>query len=305
MRELHLFAGIGGGILAGEMLGHTAIGAVENNPFCQQVLRKHWPDLPIHGDIRTFDGAALRGRCDLVCGGFPCQDISSAGRGAGITGERSSLWFEMLRVVRDVEPGYVFVENSPMLRSRGLDIVLGGLASCGFDAVWEVFSAEACGAPHLRKRMWILAAHPDRQRQQERAVHALRQDGQAAADAAVDRALADADSALGRREARDADGGAGREAVRVGPEEPGRRSSSLADAGGAGLPAPEREELRREGWWHERRAVAERGWWSAEPAVGRVAHGVPRRVDRLKALGNAQVPLQAATAFRRLMEALQ
>lgn len=235
MRELHLFAGIGGGILAGEMLGHTAIGAVENNPFCQGVLRKQWPDLPIHGDIRTFQGTALRGRCDLVCGGFPCQDISSAGRGAGITGERSSLWFEMLRVVRDVEPSFVFVENSPMLRSRGLDVILGGLASCGFDAVWEVFSAEACGAPHPRKLMWILAAHPGR----------------------------------------------------------------------TGLPIPECEVVRGEGRRHERGAAAERGWWAIEPAVGRVAHGVPRRVDRLKALGNAQVPLQAATAFRRLMEALR
>lgn len=300
MRELHLFAGIGGGILAGEMLGHTAIGAVENNPFCQGVLRKQWPDLPIHGDIRTFQGTSLRGRCDLVCGGFPCQDISSAGRGAGITGERSSLWFEMLRVVRDVEPAFVFVENSPMLRSRGLDVVLGGLASCGFDAVWEVFSAEACGAPHLRKRMWILAAHPDRQRQQERALHALREDGQAAADAAVDRALADADGERRPSRPMHAREGEGRRIA-----DGGGVRATVADAGSQGLQAPECEELRGEGWWSERGAVAQRGWWSVEPAVGRVAHGVPRRVDRLKALGNAQVPLQAATAFRRLMEALR
>ena len=162
LRELHLFAGIGGGILGGMLLGHRCVGAVEINPHCRRVLEARQCDgildsFPIHDDIRTFSGTAWRGRVDVVCGGFPCQDISLAGSGAGLAGERSGLWWEMLRVVREVGPRFVFVENVPGLFVRGLDQVLGSLADLGFDAEWLVLSAADCGAPHLRKRVWILA----------------------------------------------------------------------------------------------------------------------------------------------------
>lgn len=266
MRELHLFAGIGGGILAGEMLGHTPVCAVEIDEFRQRLLRRHWSELPIHGDIRSFDGTKWKGRVDLVSGGFPCQDISAAGKGEGITGPRSGLWFQMLRVVCEIRPRFVFVENSPMLRTRGLGVILRGLAANGFDAVWETFSAAEVGANHERKRMWILAANTDSERCEGEDVDSLRKD------------WSDTGNLVG--------------------------ASDVAYACGAGLPSPEREKLLTARGWNEGGAATERSWWSSEPDMGRVAHGVPERVDRLRSLGDSQCPLHAATAFQRLMAAL-
>lgn len=178
MNELHLFAGSGGGILGGILLGHTTVCAVEIEPYCREVLLQRQrdgmlPRFPIWDDVRTFDGKPWRGRVDAVCGGFPCQDISAAGKGAGITGERSGLWSEMLRIVSEVRPRNVFVENSPMLTIRGLGVVLGGLAQMGYDARWGVFSAADIGARHIRERIWILAdtnkiKHPEFQSSERR-----------------------------------------------------------------------------------------------------------------------------------------
>ncbi|MCL1887588.1 MAG: DNA cytosine methyltransferase, partial [Kiritimatiellaeota bacterium] len=143
--------------------------AVEIDPYAACVLRARQgdgllEDFTLHDDVRTFDGRPWRGRVDVISGGFPCQDISNAGKGAGIKGERSGLWTEFARIIREVQPPFAFVENSPMLASRGLDVVLADLAEMGFDAEWCVLGADALGAPHHRERMWILAAHPDRQR---------------------------------------------------------------------------------------------------------------------------------------------
>ena len=163
MNELHLFAGGGGGILGGMLLGHTCVCAVEIEPYPRNVLlqRQHdgiIPKFPIWDDVTTFDGRPWRGIVDVVCGGFPCQDISAAGKGKGIRGgERSGLWSEFARIIGEVQPGYVFVENSPMLTLRGLDIVLGDLATLGYDARWGVFSAADVGARHERERLWIVA----------------------------------------------------------------------------------------------------------------------------------------------------
>jgi DNA (cytosine-5)-methyltransferase 1 len=167
VNELALFAGAGGGILGSLLLGHTIIGAVEIDPFAAALLCARQNDgllplFPVWDDVRTFDGRPWRGRVDVISGGFPCQDISGAGKGVGITGERSSLWTEFARIIREVEPACAFVENSPMLASRGLDTVLGDLAALGFDAEWDVLGADAVGAPHHRERVWILASHPDR-----------------------------------------------------------------------------------------------------------------------------------------------
>jgi len=162
MRELHLFAGAGGGILGGILLGHTCVCAVEIEPYCRKVLLQRQrdgllPRFPIWDDVTTFDGTPWRGRVDIVCGGFPCQDISAAGKGAEITGERSGLWKEMARIIREVRPAYVFVENSPILTSRGLGTVLGDLAEMGFNARWGVFSASNVGSGHKRERIFILS----------------------------------------------------------------------------------------------------------------------------------------------------
>lgn len=162
LRELALFAGIGGGILGGKLLGWRTVCAVEIEPFCQQVLRARQDEgslerFPIFDDVRAFDGRAWRGRVDVVSGGFPCQDISCAGKGGGIDAPRSGLWREFARIIREVRPRFALVENSPMLTRRGLSRVLGDLASAGYDAAWTVLSAADVGAPHLRRRMWIVA----------------------------------------------------------------------------------------------------------------------------------------------------
>ena len=156
MKELHLFAGAGGGILGGQLLGHTCIGAVESDPHAQAVLRARQadgclPHFPIWGDVRTFNGLPWRGIVDVVCGGFPCQDISSAGKGAGITGERSGLWVHMARIISEVQPQFIFAENSPLLVGRGLTTVLCDLASLGYDARWGILGADDCGGHQDRK----------------------------------------------------------------------------------------------------------------------------------------------------------
>jgi DNA (cytosine-5)-methyltransferase 1 len=159
---MHLFAGAGGGLLADLLLGHQPVCAVEINEYCQQVLSARQKDgclpwFPIFADITQFDGNPWRGRVDVVSGGFPCQDISVAGKGLGLDGERSGLWGEMFRIICEVQPRFVFVENSPMLTVRGLGKVLGDLASVGFDARWGVLGAAHLGASHLRERIWIVA----------------------------------------------------------------------------------------------------------------------------------------------------
>lgn len=162
MNELALFAGAGGGVLAAHLLGWRTVCAVERDAYAAQVLVSRQNDgslrpFPVWADVCSFDGRPWRGAVDVVSGGFPCQDISSAGKGAGLDGERSGLWAEMARIVGEVRPRHVFVENSPMLTSRGLGVVLGDLAALGFDARWRVLSAADVGAPHVRERIWIVA----------------------------------------------------------------------------------------------------------------------------------------------------
>lgn len=152
----------GGGILGGTLLGWTTVGAVEIEKYPRECLLQRQrdgllPPFPVWDDVCTFNGNPWRGLVGVVSGGFPCQDISSAGKGAGITGARSSLWKEMHRIICEVRPRYAFMENSPMLTSRGLGTVLGDLAESGYNAAWLVLGAADVGAPHIRKRIWILA----------------------------------------------------------------------------------------------------------------------------------------------------
>ena len=155
-----LFAGIGGMDLGLERSGWECKWQVEIDPFCRRVLAKHWPSVPKHDDVRTFPPDSGDWRVDLIAGGFPCQDISGAGKGAGLDGERSGLWREQFRIIRDLRPRYVVVANSPVLLVRGLDRILGELASLGFDAEWSCLSACSLGAPHTRERLFIVA-HSD------------------------------------------------------------------------------------------------------------------------------------------------
>lgn len=302
MNELALFAGAGGGILAGKLLGWRTVCAVERDAYAATVLAQRQNDgvlepFPIWSDVCSFDGRPWHGIVDVVSGGFPCQDISAAGAGAGIDGARSGLWREMARIVREVRPRYVFVENSPMLTSRGLGRVLGDLAAMGFDAEWGVLSAAAVGAPHLRERIWIMGRaagagfseragesveRPNAKQEPERS-------GCALAHANAPREL-QPQRRVGDVRRRACDG-----------------SGALANPDGSNAQGVERGLDDTQDWtlarWRQaglRNGVWRDSWWATEPNVGRVAHGVANRVDRIKSLGNGQVPACAAAAWRQL-----
>jgi len=155
-----LFAGIGGFDLGLERSGMECRWQVEIDPFCQKVLRKHWPDVPKYEDVRDVGKHNLEA-VGLVAGGFPCQDISNAGKRAGIQGQRSGLWSEYHRIICELQPRYVLVENVAALLVRGMDVVLGDLASCGYDAEWDYIPAAAFGAPYCRDRVFVLAFKPN------------------------------------------------------------------------------------------------------------------------------------------------
>jgi len=298
MNELALFAGAGGGILGGHLLGWRTVCVVEWEPYPTSVLMQRqnegvFAPFPIWDDVRTFDGRPWRGRVDVVSGGFPCQDISAAGKGAGIDGERSGMWAHMARIIREVGPRYAFVENSPMLTSRGLGRVLGDLAAMGYDARWGVLGAVDAGAPHKRERIWIVAtdsrhgtdskwAWSARWETRERPAVWRESDGNGKAQLLAD--------ASGER----AHGSGSR------PEQTRRAELAIGhqmdNADGSQRQGDERQERIR----GEYTDACGSGWWQSEPDVGRVAHGVAARVDRLKAIGNGQVPAVAALAWRIL-----
>jgi DNA (cytosine-5)-methyltransferase 1 len=249
MNELALFAGAGGGILGGKLLGWRTVCAVEweKYPACVLAARQNdglLESFPIWDDVQTFDGKPWRGIVDVVSGGFPCQDISAAGKGAGIDGERSGMWREMARIIGEVRPQYAFVENSPMLTTRGLGTILSDLAQMGFNAEWGVLSAADVGANHLRERMWVVAKNTD-----TRCKHGKQ--GNA--------------SKLATNKA--------------------KRTTS---------PIPNKSIF----------TGFNKDNWKTEPDVVRMVNGVADTVDRLKAIGNGQVPLCAATAWELLSERL-
>jgi len=274
MNELALFAGAGGGILAGKLLGWRTVCAVEWEPYPASVLCARQNDgiletFPIWDDVQTFDGKPWRGIVDVVSGGFPCQDISAAGKGAGIDGERSGMWGEMARIICEVQPRFVFVENSPMLTSRGLGRVLGDLAAMGFDARWGVLGAADVGANHQRDRIWIVG----------KLAHTANS-GQLRAEC-----LENNSPSKRRRQSQD---------------DINQKSEIFGKNANTSFSDVERQRTVAIGIEQELRDIGDKSWWQSEPNVGRVADGVAARVDRLKAIGNGQVSLCAATAWRIL-----
>ena len=245
LNELALFAGAGGGILGGKLLGWRTVCAVEWESYPASVLLARQndgilPPFPIWDDVQTFDGNPWRGIVDVVSGGFPCQDISAAGKGGGIESERSGMWKEMARIIGEVRPQYAFVENSPMLTTRGLGTVLADLAQMGFDAEWGVLSAADVGANHLRERIWILAKISN--------------------------------SKCNRW------------------TEGNNAELETNQTIGASSPIPFKSSIKG----------LDRNSWKTEPDVCRVVNGMASAMDRLKAIGNGQVPLCAATAWNIL-----
>ena len=157
MNHIGLFEGIGGFSLAARWMGWETIAWCEWNPFCQKVLNYHFPKAKQHGDITTTDFTIYRGQCDILTGGFPCQDISSSGKGAGINGSRSGLWKEYKRAIEEVNCKYIVAENSPNLTNKGLETILLDLSEMGFCVEWGCIPASKFGAWHKRERIWIVA----------------------------------------------------------------------------------------------------------------------------------------------------
>jgi DNA (cytosine-5)-methyltransferase 1 len=223
MKVGSLFSGIGGFDLGLERAGMEVVWQVEIDDFCTRVLEKHWPNVERFRDVRDV-GKHNLAPVDLICGGFPCQDIAKCGKRGGIEGEKSGFWGEFARIVGELRPPYVFVENTPSLLVRGAGRVLGDLAEFGYDAEWRVLSAAELGAPHIRERLFLLA--------HTRGV--------------------------------------------------GNRLPQGSICAGREAPKPS-------------------SWWNTEPDVGRVADGVPDQVDRLRGLGNANLPQIAEWIGRRIL----
>ena len=324
-----LFAGIGGLELGLESTGRfKTVWQVERDEYASKVLAKHWPNATRHDDVCKFPpDDSDRWKVDVICGGFPCQDISYAGKGAGLDGERSGLFFEAVRIICDLEPRYFVLENVAALLARGLDRVLGTLASVGYDAVWHCIPAAHVGAPHIRDRVFVIgSANPlchgeDREANArvtagasevgercEQGREPTSRRGESSNDGNTDREskpIVAVDGKASRLPSvvAHAKGKQGRDEPKDNTDVPGRRSGSkpgsdhvhagtMADAACIrrwSIPGREREQETERAEGSDRE-----GWWETEPDVGRVADGVPSRVDRLRCLGNAVVPHVAA-----------
>lgn len=310
LRELHLFAGAGGGILGGLLLGHTPVGAVEFEPYCRDVLRARQadgllPSFPIYNDVREFEGRAWRGRVDVVCGGFPCQPWSAAGKRKGAADERH-LWPEMARIVEEVRPAYVFAENVSL---AAFEEPWRDLRRLGYRVPPALcLSAADVGAPHLRKRWWLLAADADGQ-QYEGSAHAQRRSSASQLPAVADcdgehAVTVDAKVASASEPVADAASFGRSEGRPWSTGEQGRFDTALGGGEVADASSPRLEVGQGSEGQRAYAAATRAGWWATEPDMGRVAHGVACRVDRLRAIGNGQVPQCAAEAFSILMERL-
>ena len=323
---MHLFAGAGGGLLADLILGHKPIIAVEWDKYGCQVLRARaadgwFPGLQVwEGDVRMFDPSDYAGRVDSIHAGFPCQDISSAGNQAGLgEGTRSGLYREVLRIADIVRPRYLFLENvAAILAPEWLGTVLGDLAARGYDARWTCLPASATGAPHYRDRWWCLAKRADADRSGELQPQGCECEqrgrvgdlGEDVADTSRQRTrendgrLRTGACGVGRREAAKSQVVA--DSLFLGSE---GQQSSIADAqeweGQEQRPTGSCSDGygRRStqsglgGMADELASGLDAGWWEVEPEVGRIATSIPNRAARIKALGNGQVPIQAALAW--------
>jgi len=334
MNHLDLFSGIGGFALGLQRTGgFKTIGFCDFDAKTHPVLKKNFPGVPIYDDVRTLKGADI-GTVDIVTGGFPCQDLSVAGKGAGLKGERSGLWYEMHRIIKETRPKWVIAENVAVLRSRGLDEVLGSLAEIGYDAEWHCIPASAVGAPHRRDRIWIVA-YPNgsvetnggqcQDSQGEGNSRGTEQGGSGSDDrqGCIRGSGSSAEDALAYTNGNDRRTGSSTEShqweARV---EPGSSSAGFIER----ETQPPMAYTSSEGWegrlhrWANPKRKGQLGylgccstvdgqstedWWASEPSVGRVAHGVPNRVDRLKQLGNALVPQIVTIIGSAILEAEQ
>jgi len=307
LRHLDLFSGIGGFSLGLERTGgFETVGFCDSDKKTHLVLKKHWAAVPIYDDVSTLKGSDL-GTIDIITGGFPCQDLSVAGKGAGLAGARSGLWFEFHRLIKETKPKWVIAENVAVLRSRGLDQVLRSLDEIGYDAEWHCIPASAVGAPHRRDRIWIVA-YPrhrggrydigsgfggDGKRENEKTIRASKTTAIAGSSQTPD--------ALAYTSKLQCDGSKDNPRISVEPEEKpklrnssGKKalaySTSIGSSGQGEFEQPKypTQIVSRETIKPEHGSVSD--FWKTEPQLGRVADGIPNRLDRLKQLGNSLVP---------------
>ena len=294
MRVGSLFSGIGGLELGLERAGMEVVWQVEKDDYCRRVLAKHWPDVTRYEDVHDVGGPNLE-PVDLICGGFPCQPVSQAGKRLAQADERW-LWPEFARIIRELRPRYALMENVPGLLVRGFGGVLGDLAAAGYDAEWCVLGADDVGAPHRRKRVFIVA-HTASPRRAEGIRGTCRAARNGAWRSRPERLGAEMALTEGVGRERDGSSWEPQPTTRQPQgEPPGRQSAAIRDTHG------EHEGSIGEPRGRTYAEPARGGWWTTEPDVGRVAHGVPARVDRLRALGNAVVPQVAEWIGRRIME---
>jgi len=270
---LDLFSGIGGFALAASWVWKDEldiVGFCEIEKYAQKVLQKNFPEVPIYQDVQELKGKDFK-NIDLITGGFPCQDISIAGKGAGIEGKRSGLWSEMCRIISEVRPKYAIIENVPMLIHRGLERVLCDLTKIGYDCEWQIIGADDVGAWHRRKRIWIVAySNRFRKNKQQSRIRSK-----------------------------------SIQSIRKNPNTLRQKiSNSSSSRRKIGL-SKERYRKERDTKKFINNSDRQRGRkakhnWTTEPNVGRVANGVPNRVDRLKGLGNAIVPQVAELIMERI-----
>ena len=291
MRVLDLFSGIGGFSLGLEACGMTTTAFCERDPYCQSILKKHWPKTPLHTDVRNLDGKQYQGSVDVVAGGFPCQPFSVAGKGLGSEDDRH-LWPEMLRIIRECKPRWVIGENVSGFVKMALDDVSSDLEGEGYAVRAFVLPAVAVEARHRRDRCFIIAhrqdvAHPDELGLEE---HGHGEPTQPFRAGQRPRPVAHPDSERQLQQ-----GGSEQEVGRWSGDgsEEGRTVSDPYDQRLQG--GQESRDTQGQGQTaHEQPPrfgeFASGGDWPPEPSVGRMAHGVPNRVDRIKSLGNAVVP---------------
>ena len=285
LKILDTFAGIGGFSYAAHELvgGFETTQFVEIDPFCQKVLKKHFPKVPCHDDIKTF--TAYPGQYDVITGGFPCQDISVAGRREGITDQsRSGLFYELIRVIRLVRPKFVVMENVAAILNNGLDIVLGELSEAGYDAEWSIISASSLGAAHRRSRWWCVAYTND----------------YGSSPTSFNEVNDEADSSSQERQNQVSESSGGSESSdsRVIRSFEG----NVTDSNSEGLQRKILSKMESGIWSAKHTRRLDPNWRSyvSKPILPRGSYGLSNRVDRTKALGNSIVPAVAAIPLQRV-----
>ena len=289
---LDTFSGIGGFSYAAERLvgGFETTQFVENNPYCQKILKKHWPNVPIHDDIKTYTAKPFQ--FDVLCGGFPCQDLSVGGQRQGITPEtRSGLFFELVRIIRLVRPRYVLLENVAALLNFGMDIVLRELSEAGYDAEWSVISAEQRGACHKRERIWIIASP--------------KHNGLSTAERVGFNDKTDTETQERSQTNRQLEGSS--------KPSSGRTFQQVTEStdpmfkglqGRRGKSKLQKDSGERQVVWRSQPHLLNPNWkgYISQPTVCRGNDGLSNRVDRLRALGNSIVPAVATIPLGRILD---